>query len=283
MKPLLVLMLSAAASLAQPSDPAAMRAFQQRYGIGPATKPTPEAFHPSEWELSRLRIAANDPYRKLGGQLYDLTIRFNYALEVATYGQSSTYASRPLTDWDYVRGKAFQSTGAGLLMRVTDEWRNDELIFIKNYPRSVVDDYPVAVFAVRTGNYTYSNAGGSTSTVKAYDYGTIPTEREIEQLKKEAEQKSQKYFAALEDQKKSADHAALEKKAQLDANLLAHTIKSANAGDGYFQVELAKRYINGRGVQTNLPLARIWLMSAQTNDQEQATVLLQSLTRIGVK
>jgi hypothetical protein len=53
--------------------------------------------------------------------------------------------------------------------------------------------------------------------------------------------------------------------------------QQASNGFPSFQLEMAKRYLRGDGVETNLALARHWLQAACTNGEPVATNLLSQL------
>ena len=61
------------------------------------------------------------------------------------------------------------------------------------------------------------------------------------------------------------------------ARVIAYQLTQASNGLPSFQTEVAKRYLNGDGLEKNMTLARHWLNSACTNRDSQASNLLLRL------
>lgn len=247
----------------------------------------------SDWQnlhAARLQVAARDPYRMVGDKVYDLSARFRWNDQVIKHGFHLT-PERPLPEWDFVFGKVQQMTANGLLLRMYGQYDyqmsgDDELVFVKNVPENttVVDGDPFALYAMPDGRYQYVTTLGATKTVRAYDYGTKPSDRVIAELQvvdrvKQASEKEQLDRQAQEAKRQSqqAAEASNRKARDFEEANFKLRLERAAKGEGESQMRVADYYLDGIGTERDELAARRWLQAAVTNGIPRAAKLLGTL------
>lgn len=264
--------------------------FARRYGVKPAPAPQRVAPAAQEDRFAGIKKAAMDlatlvPYRHADGKDWDLSPRFAYGREVATYGESKSFSSRPLPEWTYLNGKILQVTDGGLLFRRYEETDfllhgDYELIFVKNVPNQrAVDDELYVLYAIADEPHSYVSAAGIRKTIPGFDFGTEPTEEAVAKLKVEAEKRNAETQKRIEAFNAKTLDAAAQRKKESDAKVIAFSQEQAVKGSGTYQFRLGKRYAEGDGVEKDLAKARAWLEAACTNDVSDARDLLVSLSK----
>jgi hypothetical protein len=241
------------------------------------------SFWPSVQAQSIDEMLTRDPYRKVNGVLYDLTDRFHWD------GLHQTnYEATPLPEWKEFPGNVIQILPDGILLSKDYVPDNREVVFIKNFPKSIplVDDERLAMYAMPSDRYTYINTQGANKTVYAYDYGIIPNQDEIKKLKSEAAERLKKAQEKQENQQREIEKRSAEiAKAQEAKRIVAQqrVLKvyqsRAETGDGFAQFRLGEIYFHGEGVETNFVLAQKWFTIAVTNGHPEATNFLNQLER----
>jgi len=230
-----------------------------------------------------LKMACVEPYRKLNGQVYDLTPRFFDASEIFAQKQLKTFAETPVGDFDFVFGKVLSVVKSGILVREFKSYygyvkdREAQIIFIKNFPFSVIDDQTVAVYAAESGTYSYTSALGAIKTVRQYDFGKIPNAAEIEEAKVKAKERAQNYQNAMAAQKALADAAQAKKDEQGKAAAIKFLKEKAAEGAPMSQYRLAEKYLKGDGVPIDMQQAKFWLQCSCTNGYADASNLLHKI------
>ena len=225
-------------------------------------------------------MACVHPYRKVDGKPFNLAPRFTYVM--------SRYPEipKPVPEFRFVHGRVLSVAKEGVLI---NEYESEDfsfekgttLLFVRNYPFQVVDDDRVALFAVDDGVYQYTSAVGAIKTVSAVNYGNLVSGEESAKLlaDQKAEEKRAKEIADAERHAKKliAEYAERGAREKRNAAAIQFIKERAASGSGVFQLRLAEKYIAGEGVETNLALARLWLLAACTNGESQASNLLHKL------
>jgi hypothetical protein len=218
-------------------------------------------------------MARAHPYRKLDKQLYNLNPRFRWDDQVFSYSEI------PCEDWKFMQGKVLQITLDGLLLDRGDrDSFNTDLVFIRNFPdrNRIVDDSFIGLYAVPDGSYQYLSVLGVRKTIRAYDCGTIPSEKEIDQLK-QAERVEREFAESQRklqlEQIESARKSAKTRKAQAvqEANF-KFRLERAQLGEGESQLRVAEFYLAGTGIERDEQAARRWLQAALTNGVSRASL-----------
>jgi TPR repeat protein len=231
--------------------------------------------------------ASREPYRKAGEKTYDLTPLFDYMKRLVDDPDFAKSARRPeeYDNWSVVFGTVLQILDDdGILLKkyqspdFVGDWQT---VRLKNFPRgkSLVDGKKLAVFAYFDGRYSYSNTGGARSTVESYDYGKIPSEDEVRELKAEADKRLKARLQQWDEQRRSVLKAEEARRASGKQAALRFWQAKAEAGDGYAQMRLGEIYFRGDGVETNTDLVRKWWSLARTNGYPQVTNLLFEIER----
>jgi hypothetical protein len=128
-----------------------------------------------------------------------------------------------------------------------------EKVFVRHYTgKGPGSDY----YAETLGTGTTTNIG---SLLRVLDYG-IPTNG----------------FKTVITTNWHPDYVAKQRDAQT-LRVIAYQLAQASNGLPSFQTEVAKRYLNGDGLEKNMTLALHWLNSACTNRDSQASNLLMRL------
>lgn len=226
-------------------------------------------------------FACKDRFRKSAdGKLYDLAPRFFDAQQVSGTGTRQFFASKPLPEWYLHLGKVISVPKSGILVRsfetlqdLVEDNYNYEVVFIRNYPYTRVDGDIYSCFTLPDGTYRYEGPGGAIRTVKAYDYGTEPTDFEKGLLDQTARARAANLQSALAEQKAKSDEATRKKKSEMDANVLKLLQIKAKEGEGSYQFRLGEHYFK----TGDLSQAEFWLTCACTNGQPQATNLLEAV------
>jgi hypothetical protein len=135
-------------------------------------------------------------YREINGKLYDFSPAIAFANQkppvvfvggdymrsiggnlppgVAQSQQAAAAYQREMAKWGryLIRGKVIQVLQDGLLVDC-----DSRIVFVKNYPlqSSVVDGDSVDFVAMPVGSYSYANTAGARTTVRAFDFGTVPS------------------------------------------------------------------------------------------------------------
>jgi hypothetical protein len=231
------------------------------------------------------------PYRKVDGELFDLTDRFHWD---ASHAWHEDAVGKPCPAWHILEGKVIQTVSDGILFSrnlapYDSDWK---VVFIKHFPESIqtVDNTYLALYAVPSGRYSYITTQGANKTIYAYDYGTIPNEGAINKLKAKAAERLKK---AQEDTQRAQEAAQIVQEMQqreianrraaqrvaVQQKVLNFYQSPADAGDGFAQLRLGEIYFHGEGGKTNFVLAQKWLSRAVTNGHPEATNLLNQLER----
>lgn len=137
-------------------------------------------------------------------------------------------------------------------------------------------------------SFSYTTTLGARSTVRSFDFGKEPNAVELSLLKKsveireqaeaqrkEAERRSVEELVAK--QKQAAEAAKAKKLQEADAKTVEFQKKQAEQGSAYAQLELGKRYMEGKGVEQSNDLARKWLTAAADQGNEHAKKLLNNI------
>lgn len=222
-----------------------------------------------------LEMAAMNPYRKHSTNVYDLGPRILWN-ELRLFNIPTT--EKPLPDWEFVHGKVMQLTADGILFHEYADTDfsmegDDELVFIKNFPKNipVVDGDNMAFYAMQSGRHQYLTALGSSKTIWSYDYGTIPSDMEIQGLRNHAAAKKEFAEAA----RKEAARAAQQKEQEKRAGQLHKTIEyyRARADTNSF----AQYRLGDLLLQTNHEEALQWLRRAASNGNADAAARLKTI------
>lgn len=225
-----------------------------------------------------IKFAERDPYRKVDGELFDLNPRFRWADPSNNAGSFP----KPSPEWKFLGGKVLQLADDGILLRKYHDFKlsgDYDLVYVKNFPMTirVVDDSPVAIYAMPSGRHQYTSTIGATKTVEAYDYGTIPTSQEISNLVKIADLKRSTADAALSIRISEANAAAALKRVEQRAAELKHHQRLADKGDAYGQLRMGERYLKGDGVEEDQAKAIDYLNKAASQGNETAKAMLQKI------
>ncbi len=179
----------------------------------------------------------------------------------------------------------------GFGMAVTTGWFIS--IIAQTHHLSLIDGARVLCLAREVEFMEYKTVLGANSRVPAYDYGTVPTEKEVAPLREKLKREEAARMASEERTRKAAEQAKREAiearqkqinaaRSAMTARTVAYQFAQASNGLPSFQIELGKRFMRGDGVETNLALARHWLQSACTNGESEATNLLRQINLHGV-
>lgn len=220
------------------------------------------------------------PVRKLGDQIVDLRGKILY---LTSYGGTD-----PNKNWKIIIGKVSQVLGKGELLVTRYEdctWLGDSVIIdetqtktihLRNFPveKVLVDGDLMVALATPSGRYQYTKTTGALATIEDFDFGQVISKEERAALDKERLEKAVEIgykegmaAAGLRKQRaKAAEQKAVE----------YHT-KQAEAGNAFSQLELGKRYMDGKGVEKDVTQARRWLSAAAANGRTEAEELLKKL------
>jgi hypothetical protein len=230
-----------------------------------------------------LRFACRHPYRKVKEQVYDLTPRFFDDRQIINQSWR-IFSETPVGDFNFIFGKVLSVDPEGILIRKFDNYYDFtrtfgqyEVVFIKNFPFSVVDDQTIAAYAVRSGTYSYNSAGGALKTVHGYDFGTTPSDQELADAKAKAKERAENYRNAMATQKAAADAAQAKKEEQGKAAAIKFLKEKAADGGAMSQYSLAQKYLKGDGVPIDVEQAKAWLRASCTNGYSDACALLQKI------
>jgi hypothetical protein len=231
----------------------------------------------------RLDYACSDRYRKSTGKLYDLSPRFFHEIQVLQLGHPQTFTEVPLPDWEYVCGKVLQVADDGILLHKYSRYdfymRDDnQLVFIRHFHGTVVDDSTVTLFARPAGRYSYTSTLGARSTIWSYDYGEIPEKEELEQLKTEAKQRAENYRRAVDTQNAADKITRIKHDSEGAAAAFKYAKEKATEGSGPFQLSLGKKYLKGEGTSQDLDQAKYWFECACTNNSSEASNMLRRIS-----
>ena len=137
-------------------------------------------------------------------------------------------------------------------------------------PVYLVPGKQVRLFAMPTGTYSYTDSAGRQQTIPCYNYGqplvgqtTISTNVYLVTDRGFVRKETPEEIAA--------------KKALATTKFIAWQHEQASNGVAHVQYDLAKRYLDGNGLQKNDTLGRYWLERSATQDYEPACTLLQKL------
>lgn len=156
--------------------------------------------------------------------------------------------------------------GALLLRGVIGGAGGDEQSFIlRNYPRKMVDGDRFVLYprAKLVGTASYTTPIGARATVRVFDYGRLcaaPAPAAPRPL--------------LPGEIAAANERAARDQAATEARLLKYHQDQAAAGSVYGRYEMALRYWDGRGVQTNRTLARAMMQNLADDGHQPAKATL---------
>lgn len=159
-------------------------------------------------------------------------------------------------------GGAYQQRGK---LIGTEKVRGDKF-YVANAPESMrTVGAELGLYAIRRGS---TNLAGL--VIAAYDRGTEATPEMVRnELAKRGSEATSRANALAEIERNRI--------AQGLPKLIAYQLTQASNGLPSFQIEVAKRYLSGDGLEKNMTLARHWLNSACTNRDSQASNLLLRL------
>jgi hypothetical protein len=236
-----------------------------------------------------LKMAAIEPYRKIGVDLYDLNPRFRWNDQVIQHGYHLSNED-PLPDWEYIFGKVAQITAEGVLVQKYSDWdysmeHDSELVFVRNFPKriGIVDDSQIALYAMEAGRHQYVTVLGGNKTVRAYDFGNRPSEKEIEGLKQMERVKVEFAKAQLERMVKQSKEAKEKLLKSVAVENFKFRMQRALTGDGDSQLRVAEFYLEGEGTERDDQAARRWLEAAVTNGITSASRMLGQMDKQGGK
>lgn len=156
----------------------------------------------------QLRKWMVDPIRIIDGKEEDLRPFFQWHLN----GQRGP---SPMPEWELLQSTVDQVTNEGLLIRYPTA-------FVKNVPQksAVIDNSYIEILAKKSTPFQFITVLGSTRTVRSYDYGAIPTEKRLLEIKAEEEKKKAQEMAdkaaAKQAREEAHKKAVDESKAKLD-------------------------------------------------------------------
>jgi len=171
--------------------------------LSPASPPPPSVTVTNNQQLDRTRVAtfksyvataATPPYRRVNGQIYNLTPLVNFLNWVADLPptpetkQILDGATRPLPYWSMVYGKVGAVTvdnGVLLWKYETPEFSDTpKLVRLRGYPseQSLVYGDVVIVFAMNESPYSYIDNLRVRSTVSSFNYGKVASAQDVEQF-----------------------------------------------------------------------------------------------------
>lgn len=141
-------------------------------------------------------------------------------------------------------------------------------ILVTNCPNaSVLLGKQVQLFAMPAGTYTFTDSENHLMTIPRYDYG-LPYSGMTSNLTI--------YLVTRNGLTKSETLQEAElKKLTASKKLLEWQIQQASNGVAYVQFDLAKRYLNGNGVQKDEALGRYWLQRSADQNYEPAVKFLK--------
>ena len=209
------------------------------------TDPAPNVLNTSDFSSPAAPSVVTDPWRIINGQLQKVD-----------------------GTWLAVSGNIAQvhpNEGVRINGRLEGVYQEKDF-FCVNLPISggEGDSLPpagVVLLVKPAGTYTYSTAGGSTRTIRKYDYG-IPAAAPV---KTAAEIEQEKLLAA-------------KRKIEGEAAILKLNQKQAEQGDAEAQLRMAERYRDGNGVETNVFKAKFLFMASADQGNAKAAKELFVLT-----
>ena len=213
-----------------------------------------------------------NPLRKRDGKLIDLRRKYQHqeayrrlsvAADAASEPNKTILLNRrdrmtkPLIEWDLKYGSVLSIADEGILI----DFR-DDIFFLVNYPKQVISDQRIEVYAVEFGTYKYNTVGGSSRTVRSFDYGQLPTPEELAEIQRKgmeiAKAKAMAATKARDAKKAAADKRAVE--------FLKKRVAQGSASAAY---KLGVRYLEGDGVETNKAEAvRLLTLAANEGDKK---------------
>lgn len=161
-----------------------------------------------------------------------------------------------LTDpgWAYIQGTVAQNTYNGLHV-----YTGSERILIANAP-ATADDQPFQGWAKEVGLHSYSTVGGSSSTIRKFDYG-VPVQPPAQPVIREAPPRP----------------LTIEEQAAQGERILKYQFAEAEKGLPSFQYIVGRRYLNGDGVTQSVAQAKIWFNKAAEQGNTDARAALEKL------
>lgn len=189
---------------------------------------------------------------------------------------------------EFIQGKVLQVVSDGILVSLDKEEIRDDngnltfsplkTILLVGYrdQNSVVDGDRISCTASLSGRYQYVAVSGGTRTIEKYK---CPSPEELARLERDRQEYQEQQRRDAEALRQFAKDSAERERRLATPKIISFQQQQASNGYSSFQIELAKRYLRGDGVETNLALARHWLESACTNHDSQATNLLKAIDR----
>lgn len=225
---------------------------------------------------TELKQAALIVYRKIDGEVFDLTPRLYYARD------NSLFAYQPLARFEFIHGKVLSVGTDGILLRryaESDLLFEEEykLVYVKNFPYAAIDNQHVAFYAVKSGTYSYLSAANSRNTVRCYDFGTIPSDSEISEAKMKAKERAENYQKSMSDLKATNDLIQSKRDSESKSATIKFLKEKAAEGAPMAQYRLAEKYLKGDGVPRDVEQAKFWLEASCTNGYVEASNLLHKI------
>lgn len=230
------------------------------------------------------KIACWDPFREVNGTIYDVTPIFDYVKNGGTeLWRGNNQGPWPLPDWTVFSGTVTEVIGTNGLLITSDHRFTDtrETIRIKNYPNQdvIVDGKPICGIAMKDGRYQFRDVRGSISTVRSLDWGTTPAKADTEALTAHKRNELERRAAEIQKQLGDIETRRKQEAAALEARKLAIDKEQAAKGYPSFQYELAKRYLEARGVDRDEKEARRLLQLSADQGYAPAKQKLEALQK----
>lgn len=137
-------------------------------------------------------------------------------------------APNPLPNWVRLSGKVTQAdAGGGSLVRLDN---SDETVWIKNGPTDI-DDKDVTIWAALVGKHNYASVSGARRVVRAFDYGTEPTQDQRAEAVAELTAEQARINETQKAEAEAEAKAKAERKAKLDAAVKKFRAEQAAKGE----------------------------------------------------
>jgi hypothetical protein len=221
-------------------------------------------------------------YRLMDTNIADLQPIANYysSLVQLDIDNRAVQIERPLKEWLLITGHVIQITETnGMIVSAhnADNPESDSVpIRIKNFPFEsvMVDKSGVSFFAVSDGRFRYLATDGAVSTIRSFDYGTYPTDKQIADYRASSDKANE---AALLQRAREISGQNAEKNAQkkaTQAKTFAFYLEKAKSSEASAQYRVGQLYLAGEGVEKNIPEGRKWLAAAAAQGNADAAKLL---------